>query len=121
MGDLSKREKCQCLLGQIAFLLDYPRIRVIKKHTMYVGLDVHKDSISIALAEDGRDGEVHHYGKIGGDLSVLDRAIAKFEKKRELHFVYEAGPTGYVIYRHLNNKGYDCCVVAPSETPRKQR
>jgi transposase len=103
-----------CLLAEISF---GPLIRGFG--IMFVGLDVHKDSISIAPAEDGRDGEVRHYGKIDGDLAALDRATAKFEKDRELHFVYEAGPTGYVIYRHLKSKACSCQVVAPSETPRK--
>jgi transposase len=91
----------------------------MQKNIMYVGLDVHKESISIALAEEGRDGQVRHYGKIAGDLAALDRAINKFQKHRLLHFVYEAGPTGYVIYRHLKSLGFSCKVVAPSQTPRK--
>lgn len=91
----------------------------MQKNIMYVGLDVHKESISIALAAEGRAGEVRHYGKIGGDLASLDRVINKLQKDRLLHFVYEAGPTGYVIYRHLTSRGFPCKVVAPSQTPRK--
>jgi hypothetical protein len=66
----------------------------MQKHTMYVGLDVHKDSISSALTDEGRAGAVRHDGKIGGDLASLDRALAQFKKHRELHFGYEAGLTG---------------------------
>lgn len=92
----------------------------MKKNTMHVGLDVHKDSIEISTAEAGREGEVRRFGKIGGDLQSLDKAVSKLQSKgSHLHFVYEAGPCGYTIYRHLISKGFDCKVVAPSQTPRK--
>jgi transposase len=88
--------------------------------TTYVGLDVHKDSIVVAIAEGGRDGEVRFYGAIGGDLGALDRLIRKLRSRHaKLAFVYEAGPCGYVIFRHLKKKGLSCTVVAPSKTPKK--
>lgn len=92
----------------------------MKKSSMFVGLDVHKNSIEIAFAESGRDGEVRSYGKIDGSLSALDKVIRKLVSRNcELHFVYEAGPCGYEIYRHLTAQGFDCAVVAPSKIPRQ--
>ena len=92
----------------------------MKKTIHYIGLDVHKDSITAAIAVAG--GEVRHDRKIGGQLSDMDKVIKQFQKAApevELRFCYEAGPTGYGLHRHLSKRKFACSVVAPSLTPRK--
>ena len=90
-----------------------------QRSTVYVGLDVHKDSIEIALADGTAGGEVRHYGRVGGDFASLDRAVRQFGRGRALLFTYEAGPCGFALYRHLLQQGESCQVVAPSMTPRR--
>lgn len=69
-------------------------------------MGVHKESIDISLAEEGRDGEVRHYGRIAGDLEALAKvAKALRAPTRRLRFVYEAGPCGFGIHRYLTPQG----------------
>ncbi len=94
----------------------------MKNVSIFVGLDVHKESIDIALVEDDRHSAVRYYGTIGGDLADLEKAIKKIKKahpEASFHFVYEAGPCGYGIYRYLTKAGYECMVVAPSMIPKR--
>jgi len=92
----------------------------MKKRIKNIGLDVHKNSISVGIADDGRDGEVRYYGKIDNDMSQLDKVIRKLiSEGAMLRFVYEAGPCGYGIYRYLISNNMDCVVVAPSKIPQQ--
>ena len=87
----------------------------------YVGLDVHSDTIMIAVAEGGRTGEVRLYGQISSDLHALEKVLSKLGGEHVvLHVVYEAGPTGFVLHRRLIQLGLECMVVAPSLTPQPQ-
>jgi transposase len=92
----------------------------MEKIIKYIGLDVHKNSISIAIAEDGRKREVRFYGVIDNDMDQLHKFLRKqISQGAEPRCVYEAGPCGYKIYRSLSDKGIECTVVAPSLIPKK--
>jgi len=78
------------------------RRRVLDKSITYVGLDVHKDTIAVALAEAVRRDDVREYGKIANTPTALKALAAKLSRAgSELRFCYEAGPCGYGIQRQL--------------------
>ena len=85
---------------------------------IFVGMDVHKESIDITLAE--QDGEIGRFGTVGGDRMSLLTAVRKLSSRgRELVFVYEAGPCGFWIYREITALGHAYLVVSPSLIPRR--
>ena len=86
----------------------------------YVGLDVHKETIWVALADGNGRSEVRDYGRIANTPDALKQLSVKLAGSGAvLRFCYEAGPCGYGIHRQLTAAGHDCAVVAPSLIPRK--
>ena len=90
-------------------------------YALYVGLDVHKDSIAIAVAWPGRGA-----AESRGEIANKPKAVAKLMQRLSeecgggvVLFCYEAGPCGYGLYRQIVESGHDCQVVAPSLIPRK--
>jgi transposase len=96
------------------------RRRVVGDRITYVGLDVHKEGIVVAVAEGGLRGEVRDYGRIANTAGALDRLMRKLGGEGVgLRLCYEAGPCGYGIQRHLSAHGHECVVVAPSLIPKR--
>jgi transposase len=90
--------------------------------TLYLGLDVHKDSTTIAIAEPGSKGEIRLFGTITSDLGRLEHALGRIRKAHsdaQLEVAYEAGPCGFGIARRLKQLGVPCLVAAPSLIPKK--
>ena len=85
----------------------------------YVGLDVHKETIAVSVAEpDG--GEVRYLGEVPNTADAVVKLVRRLRKEgRKLSFCYEAGPCGYGLHRQLRDLEQDCQVVAPSLIPRK--
>lgn len=90
------------------------------EHTRFVGLDIHKERISIAVAENGRSGSVEYLGEIANDPDAISKLCDRLGKPgKALAFCYEAGPCGYGVHRQLTSLGHRCDVVAPSLIPKK--
>jgi transposase len=86
----------------------------------YVALDTSKLRNAIAVAEGGRSGEIRYLGEIENTGVATAKLVRKLSRKyAELTFCYEAGPTGYGLYRQLTSLGHECIVAAPSLIPRK--
>ncbi len=83
----------------------------------FVGLDVHKESITIAVAEADSGLPPENLATIPSDTALLLKRLRKLGPLSHLRCCYEAGPTGYGVYRDLRAAGVDCFVVAPSLVP----
>ena len=93
-----------------------------KHNILFIGLDTHKVSTEVAHVEDQRGAKPVHYGKIKTTKAAITKLARQYQSKypqATLHFVYEAGPCGYWIYRLLTSLGHCCYVVAPSLIPKK--
>ena len=91
----------------------------MKEFNKYVGLDVHKETIAVSVAEAG-GGEVRYSGEIANTPEAFGKLVGLLKKGgARLAFCYEAGACGYVIYRQLCELKQDCQVVAPSLIPKK--
>jgi transposase len=86
----------------------------------FVAFDTSKVKHAVAIAEGGRRGEVRFVGDVASSPATVARLIRKLTGRYvKLHFCYEAGPTGYGLYRQIGELGHECTVVAPSLIPKK--
>ena len=91
-----------------------------QSRTLYVGMDVHKESIAVAYVAQAHGAEVISLGTIGTRQCDIDKLLRQLQSKsQQLGFVYEAGPCGSWLSRYLMNTGYVCWVVAPALMPTK--
>lgn len=90
------------------------------EHTRFIGLDIHKERISISVAESGRSGAVEYLGEVANDPGAISKLCDHLKRPgKVLAFCYEAGPCGYGVHRQLTSLGHRCEVVAPSLIPAK--
>ncbi len=86
----------------------------------FVAFDTSKLRNAVAIADSGRTGEIRFLGEIENSATGTAKLARKLAGKYErLTFCYEAGPTGYELYRQIKSLGQECIVVAPSLIPRK--
>ncbi len=82
---------------------------------IFIGLDVHKATVSVAVASEVHGGEVRAWGNIPNRPDHISKLVERISRRaRQLHFCYEAGPCGYGLHRQITGLGHACDVVAPS-------
>ena len=86
--------------------------------TSYIGLDIHKESVAIAVAQAGRTAP-RFVGTTPSDLASVCKALTRCTKGSSTLVVYEAGPCGYGWARHLSKQGWRCEVISPAHITRK--
>ena len=89
----------------------------MKNKVRFLGLDVHAETIAVAIAEP--DGEVRSLGTIANRAESIRKLVNKLGSFEQLRACYEAGPTGYVLYWQLTQLGVECAVIAPTLVPVK--
>ena len=89
----------------------------MREKLRFLGLDVHAETIAVAVAEP--DGEVRRLGTIANREDSIRKFIKKPGPAEQLRACYEAGPTGFVLYWQLAQLGVECAVVAPTLVPKK--
>lgn len=91
----------------------------MEQFSKYVGLDTHKDTIAVAVA-DASGGKARYFGEIANRPAAMDKLLKKLSPDGEVvSYCYEAGPCGYQLYRQISVSGHDCQVVAPSLIPSR--
>lgn len=91
----------------------------MEKFSKYIGLDTHKDTIAVAVA-DATGGKARYFGEIANRPAAITKLLKRLSPDGELvSCCYEAGPCGYAIYRQISDSGHDCQVVAPSLIPSR--
>ena len=122
--DRPQSRSIDCAGGKTANQSYTRRGPAVNKHTTealsikYVGLDVHKETIAVAVADSGT-AEPRVLGIIPNDFDALRSLVKKLGSPSQLRICYEAGPCGYVIQRFFQRMKIDCVIIAPSLIPRK--
>jgi transposase len=93
----------------------------MEQSTRFVGMDVHKETIVVAVTASGEVGKATAYGTFPNTTAGLEKLVKRLRQAGDgpIKFCYEAGPCGYGVHRTLTRMGEDCMVVAPSMIPRK--
>src|ERR1700693_4412828 len=93
----------------------------MEQPTRFIGMDVHKDTIVVAVTAAGDVGKATPYGTFPNTAAAVEKLVRRLRQASSgpLKFCYEAGPCGYGVHRTLAKMGVDCMVVAPSMIPRK--